>query len=154
MDIVGRSGVSLQQTWGDDARAYLGTAIADVPNFFCLYGPNAQFGHGGSLITIMDRQMHYVLSVLGQMFERGIGALVVRTEAHDAYNAKVDAAHDGMVWTHPGMDNYYRNSRGRVVAINPFRVVDFWGMTERADLDDYDTEPAREPLRSQAAAGR
>lgn len=142
MRIVGRSGHTLQEQWGDDdARAYLGTVIPDMPNFFCLYGPNAQFGHGGSLITIMDRQMHYVMSTLTQMFEAGIGVVEVDRDVHDDYNAKVDAAHEKMVWTHPGMDTYYRNSRGRVVAINPFRVVDFWKMTDRADLGDYRTEP-------------
>jgi 4-hydroxyacetophenone monooxygenase len=143
MEIVGRSGTRLHDRWGDDARAYLGTAIPDLPNFFCLYGPNAQFGHGGSLITIMDRQVNYVLSVLAQMFEADLGAVEVRADVHDEYNARVDAAHERMVWTHRGMENYYRNSRGRVVAINPFRIVDFWPLTERADLDDFVIEPRR-----------
>ncbi|MEQ1704011.1 MAG: NAD(P)/FAD-dependent oxidoreductase [Ilumatobacteraceae bacterium] len=143
MKIVGRSGHTLAEQWGDDdARAYLGTVIPDMPNFFCLYGPNAQFGHGGSLITIMDRQVHYVMSVLRQMFEAGTGVVEVDREVHDNYNAKVDAAHEKMVWTHRGMDTYYRNSRGRVVAINPFKVVDFWAMTDRADLGEFLTEPA------------
>jgi len=141
MEIIGRSGTPLQERWGDDARAYLGTVIPDVPNFFCLYGPNAQFGHGGSLITIMERQMHYVMTVLDQMFTAGIGSVEIDQEVHDAYNERVDSAHENMVWTHPGMDNYYRNSQGRVVAINPFRVVDFWAMTEQADLNEYQTEP-------------
>jgi len=140
MRIVGRSGDELHERWGDDARAYLGTAVPDLPNFFCLYGPNAQFGHGGSLITIMDRQVNYAMSVLEQMFAGGLGAVEVRRDVHDEYNARVDAAHAKMVWTHPGMENYYRNSRGRVVAINPFRIVDFWPLTERADLGDYVTE--------------
>ena len=34
---------------------------------------------------------------------------------HDAYNEAVDAEHENMVWTHPGMKTYYRNDRGRVV---------------------------------------
>ena len=149
MDIVGRSGHNLEHYWGnDDARAYLGTAVPDFPNFFCLYGPNAQFGHGGSLITIVDRQMHYVMSALDQMFAGGFGAVEVKRNVHDAYNVEVDAAHENMVWSHQGMSTYYRNSRGRVVAINPFRVVDFWAKTGRADLDEYHTEPAVAPDRA------
>ncbi|HEY7045519.1 MAG TPA: NAD(P)/FAD-dependent oxidoreductase [Nocardioidaceae bacterium] len=143
IDIRGRDGRDLHAHWGDDARAYLGTTIPGFPNLFCLYGPNAQFGHGGSLITIMDRQMHYVMSVLTQMFEAGAGAVEIKADVHDRYNAEVDARHENLVWTHPGMDNYYRNGRGRVVAINPFRVVEFWGMTEHADLGEYHVEPAR-----------
>lgn len=146
MDVIGRDGVAIRDVWGpDDARAYLGTAIPGAPNFFCLYGPNAQFGHGGSLITIMERQMHYVMSLLGQMLDAGLGSVEVRQEVHDAYNAEVDAAHEGLVWTNSGVENYYRNSKGRVVAINPFRIVEFWALTEAADLDDYRTEPAVVP---------
>ena len=144
MEIRGRDGVLLHEVWnGDDARAYLGAVVPAMPNFFILYGPNTQFGHGGSLITVMERQTHYIMSLLAQMLERGIGAVEVRRDVHDAYNKKVDAAHDRMVWTHPGMTTYYRNSRGRVVVNNPFRMLEFFQWTEFADLDDYLLEPAR-----------
>jgi len=50
-DLVGRSGRNLRDVWGaDDATAYLGTVVPDFPNFFTLYGPNLQPGHGGSFI--------------------------------------------------------------------------------------------------------
>jgi 4-hydroxyacetophenone monooxygenase len=42
-----------------------------------------------------------------------------------------------MVWTHRGTDNWYRNSRGRVVAITPWRNDDFWRMTRQANPDDF-----------------
>ena len=143
MRVFGRDGHELHEDWhGDDARAYLGTVVPGFPNFFCLYGPNTQFGHGGSLITVMERQMHYVMSVLGKMFENDVAAVEVRQDVHDAYNATVDRLHEGMVWTHRGMDTYYRNSRGRVVVNNPFRMVDFWRMVETANLDEYRVTPA------------
>jgi 4-hydroxyacetophenone monooxygenase len=88
------------------------------------------------------------MDMLRQMFERRLGAVEVRQEVHDAYNARVDEAHGRMVWTHPGMTTYYRNSRGRVVVPIPWRVVDFWHMTRHADLADYVTEPAAEPARA------
>ena len=47
------------------------------------------------------------------------------------------------VWTHPGMDTYYRNSKGRVVVNNPFKIIDYWQMTDTASLDDYRTGPRR-----------
>lgn len=46
-----------------------------------------------------------------------------------------------MVWTHPGASTYYRNSRGRVVVNNPYRVIDYWHMTRHAELADYIVEP-------------
>jgi 4-hydroxyacetophenone monooxygenase len=142
MKISGVGGRSLHTDWdGDDARAYLGTVIPGYPNFFCLYGPNTQFGHGGSLITVLERQMHYVMSLLQQMFAQGIGRVDVQREVHDAYNAQVDATHQKMVWAYPGVESYYKNSKGRIVVNNPFRILEVWRMTEAADLREFDCTP-------------
>ena len=139
----GRSGRSLREVWDDDdARAYLGLAIPDFPNFFCLYGPNTQPGHGGSLIFVVEMQMRYIMAVLGKMVSAGIGAVECRQDVHDAYNERVDSAHENMVWTHKGMETYYRNTRGRVVVNFPFRNVDLFQMTGRAELSDFITKPA------------
>ena len=138
----GRSGRSLREVWDDDdARAYLGLAIPDFPNFFCLYGPNTQPGHGGSLIFVIEMQMRYIMNVLAKMLSQGIGAVECRTDVHDAYNERVDRAHENMVWTHKGMETYYRNARGRVVVNFPFRNVDLFHMTSPADLSEFTTEP-------------
>ncbi|HEV8628059.1 MAG TPA: NAD(P)/FAD-dependent oxidoreductase [Acidimicrobiia bacterium] len=142
-EIRGRSGVPLRELWrDDDARAYLGTVIPDFPNFFVLYGPNTQPGHGGSVVAAVEAQMEYVMQLLRRMVAGGLGSIEVKPSVHEAYNERVDAAHEAMVWTHPGMDTYYRNSRGRVVVNTPFRIVDFWHMTRAADLEEFVTEPA------------
>jgi 4-hydroxyacetophenone monooxygenase len=140
--VHGRGGKSLHDVWdGDDARAYLGAMVPGYPNFFCLYGPNTQFGHGGSLITVLERQIQYVMDVLDYMRAEGIGAIEVRKDVFDRYNERVDAAHEQMVWTHPGMSTYYRNSKGRVVVNNPFKIVDYWNWTRHMDESDFVTEP-------------
>lgn len=144
-DAYGRSGQALSEVWrDDDARAYLGLAVPGFPNFFILYGPNTQTGHGGSLIALVEGQMNYVISLLDRMRAERAGAVEVKTSVHDSYNDRVDEAHRNMVWTHPGMDTYYRNSQGRVVVNTPFRVVDFWHMTRRAEFADYHVEPMRD----------
>ncbi len=137
----GRSGRSLREVWGDDARAYLGLAIPDFPNFFCLYRPNTQPGHGGSLIFVVEMQMRYIMDVLRKMSEHGIGAVECRKDVHDRYNERLDRAHENMVWTHKGMETYYRNAHGRVVVNFPYRNVDLFEMTQRADLEDFVLEP-------------
>jgi 4-hydroxyacetophenone monooxygenase len=138
IEVVGRSGVPLRKVWnGDDAAAYLGLAVPDFPNLFLLYGPNTQTGHGGSLISLVEAQLNHIMSLLEQMAANDLQTVEVKREVHDDYNARVDAEHAGLVWTHPGMETYYRNSRGRVVVSCPWRVVDFWTMTEHARLEDY-----------------
>jgi len=141
-DVHGRSGRSLREAWEDDnARAYLGTVVPDFPNFFTLYGPNLQPGHGGSLIFVVEMQMHYVMDVIRKMSTENLGAVECREAINDAYNQRVDDAHENMVWTHEGMTTYYRNERGRIVVNSPFRNVDYYAMTRAANLDEYIVEP-------------
>ncbi|MEC9347488.1 MAG: NAD(P)/FAD-dependent oxidoreductase [Pseudomonadota bacterium] len=140
----GRDGRSLREVWDDDdARAYLGTAVPGFPNYFILYGPNTQPGHGGSLLFVIEMQIRYIMDLLRKMNAEGVGAVEIRKDVHDDYNAKVDAAHENMVWTHPGMQTYYRNSRGRVTVNFPYRNVDLFEMTREADLDAWKTEPRK-----------
>lgn len=137
----GRGGRSLRQVWeDDDARAYMGTAVPGFPNYFILYGPNTQPGHGGSLLFVIEMQINYIMDLMRKMVAGNLGAVEVRRAVHDAYNEKVEAAHENMVWTHPGMQTYYRNSRGRVTVNFPYRNVDLYEMTRAADLGEYVTE--------------
>lgn len=146
-ETIGRDGLALRDAWQDDnAKGYLGTVTPGFPNFFTLYGPNLQPGHGGSLINVIEMQMHYVMDLVRQMTDAGIGTAEIRPEVHDEYNRRVDEAHESMVWTHPGMSTYYRNERGRIVVNSPYRNVDFFEMTRHADLDEYTTEPRTTPV--------
>lgn len=145
-DLVGRSGRNLRDVWGaEDATAYLGTVVPDFPNFFTLYGPNLQPGHGGSFIFVAEMQVRYIMQMIDAMARRDLGVVECRPDVHDRYIEKVDAIHENMVWTHPGMSTYYRNSRGRVVVNSPYRNVDFFEMTKEVDLDDYIVEPRGRP---------
>jgi 4-hydroxyacetophenone monooxygenase len=146
-DARGRDGRSLREVWDDDdARAYLGLAVPGFPNFFCLYGPNTQPGHGGSLIFVVEMQMRYIIDLLRAMVTNDIGAIECRQDVHDEYNAGIDRAHENMVWTHPGMSTYYRNARGRVVVNYPYRNVDLFDMTAGADLAEFVAEPRKEKV--------
>lgn len=145
LDIRGRSGQSLRDQWGDDdAWAYLGIAVPNFPNFFLMYGPNTNLGHGGSIVMNAECQTNYLVGILRQVAERGIAALEARQDVCDEYNARVDAAHEQMIWTHPGMTTYYRNAAGRVVTTTPWRVIDYWHMTREPDLDAYHVTDARQ----------
>lgn len=145
-ETVGKSGRTLREVWEDDnAQAYMGTVVPDFPNYFMLYGPNLQPGHGGSLIFVVEMQVRYIMDMLAKMSKLGLGAVEVREEVHAQYNANVAAEHENMVWTHPGMSTYYRNDRGRIVINSPYRNVDFFEMTREVDLDEYIVEPLRQP---------
>ncbi|MEU6561627.1 flavin-containing monooxygenase [Nocardia nova] len=146
ISVRGRDGVALAEVWGEeDARAYLGIAVPGFPNFFLTYGPNSNLGHGGSFITIAECQVRYIADLVCAMIENGIGTVECRREVHDRYNELLDQAHARMIWTYPGTRNWYRNTAGRVVTNMPWRVADYWRMTEHADLADFTTEAHLSP---------
>ena len=60
----------------------------------------------------------------------------VRDDVYENYLRRIDEAHEKLVWTHPGTENWYRNSKGRVVAITPWRNDAFWRMTRKPDESD------------------
>lgn len=141
LEVRGRSGRSIREHWGDDnPSAYLSITVPDFPNLFITYGPAGNLGHGGSFIVLAESQTGYIADLLSRMVEHDIDVVECRQDVHDDYNKRLDEAHDQMIWTHPGMDTWYRNSHGRVVTTMPWRVLDFWRMTQSADLQDYELE--------------
>lgn len=138
MHIVGRNGIVLRDIWGDDnPRAHLGVTVPGFPNLFLLYGPNTNLGHGGSAIFHTECQVNYVMQCLDAMIGNAWSTVECRQDVHDAYNERVDRAHERMIWTHKGMANWYRNRAGRVFANSPWRLVDYWRMTSKPDFDEY-----------------
>lgn len=141
LSLVGRDGQDLRDVWANDnPTAYLGLTVPGFPNFFCMMGPNSGPAHGGSIVFQSECQTRYITSCLVQMIEVGLSAIEVRQDVLETYVRKVDAAHEQMIWTHPGMTTYYRNKQGRVFSAMPWRFVDYWRMTHDANLDEYQVE--------------
>ncbi|MEU9820152.1 flavin-containing monooxygenase [Pseudonocardia alni] len=138
IEIRGRDGVRLADVWGpEDARAHLGITVPGFPNLFVTCGPGTVLGHGGSYITIAECQVRYLVDLVVTMAERGLRTVEVRPEVEAEWTRRHDEAHARMLWTHPGMTNWYRNAAGRVVCTMPWRIVDYWRMTRTADLADF-----------------
>ena len=142
LDVRGRDGVELANVWADDnPTAHLGITVPGFPNLFLMAGPNTGLGHGGSAMFQAECQARYITAMLVEMSARGLGSVEVRSDVHDRFVAEVDAEHAELIWTHPGMTNWYRNRHGRITALMPFRLVDYWQMTHDPDLRQYVTEP-------------
>jgi len=146
LSITGRDGLTIADVWGpDDADAHLGITVSGFPNLFLTCGPGTVLGHGGSYITIAECQVRYIVEALVGMIENRLGAVEVLPEVHADYAARHDAAHAAMIWTHPGMRNWYRNPAGRVVCALPWRIVDYWTMTRHVDWNEYAVESRVSP---------
>jgi 4-hydroxyacetophenone monooxygenase len=138
LNITGRDGKCLADIWANDnPTAYLGLTVPGFPNFFTMLGPNSGPAHGGSVIFQSECQSRYITACLVEMIEHDVAAIDVRQDAHDKYIREVDAEHEQLIWTHPGMSTYYRNKQGRVFSAMPWRFVDYWQMTHDPDLSQY-----------------
>lgn len=137
-EIFGRGGVSVREIWGeDDPRAFLGITVPHFPNFFMLYGPGTNLAHGGSAMFHSECQVRYIMQAIREVVESGARSIEIREDRCAAYNDFLDATHEWMVWTHPGVGSWYKNKAGRVVTNSPFRLVDYRRMTEKLDPADY-----------------
>jgi 4-hydroxyacetophenone monooxygenase len=138
MTIFGRDGRELHAIWGaDDARAYLGLTVPGFPNFFMLTGPNTGLAHGGNQIFMTECGVRHLMLALRELLESGHRSIECKPEVYESYNRDVDAMHARMVWTHKGMTNWYRNPQGRVFAITPWRLVEYWKMTSTFNPAEY-----------------
>jgi 4-hydroxyacetophenone monooxygenase len=144
LNIVGREGRDLRDAWAhDDPKAYLGMTVPHFPNFFCMMGPNTGPGHGGSIVFQSEAQSRYIVSSLVTMIEGRLISTEVKPGVFSEYVRRVDAEHEKLIWTHPGMTTYYRNGQGRVFSAMPWRFVDYWRMSHDFKLDEYLSTPER-----------
>ena len=142
-EVVGRESRTLREAWDDDdARAYLGVTVPGFPNLFLLGGPNS-FPGSGSFMYFMEVQMRYIARLLDEMIKENISAIDVRADVFEDYNDLVERTSETTVWTHPGTTTFFRNDRGRLVFVSPFRNVEYWTRAEQSGLSDYHTSSAR-----------
>lgn len=137
MEVVGRSGTSLDARWGDYPRAFQGIVVPDYPNLFTLYGPNTNIVHGGSIIYQTECQVHYIMKCLVMMIEKQLRSMEVREEVNDEYNEQVQSISKTLAWGHPGVRSWYKNSQGHVVNNSPFSLQKFWEVTHDVIEDHY-----------------
>ena len=138
IDIRGRGGVPLADTWANGIGAHLGITVPGFPNFFVMQGPTTGLAHGGSLIFMSELQARYIGLAICQANDLDIAAAEVKRSVYDDYIARVDAEHAELVWSHPGMQPYYRDAFGRIRTVLPWRMVDYFHMTRRPDLADFE----------------
>jgi 4-hydroxyacetophenone monooxygenase len=137
MEIAGRDGALLEREWGEDPKAYLGITVPRFPNLFLLYGPGTNLAHAGSIIFHSECQVRYILGCVRELLARGARAIECHIEVNEDFNRRLDEALAKLVLSYGGERSWYKNSKGRVTATSPWRLVDYWRWTRAPDLGDY-----------------
>ncbi|NIJ18215.1 flavin-containing monooxygenase [Sphingobium vermicomposti] len=138
LTIKGIGGRDLGEEWGeDDPRSYLGMCVPGYPNYFHTVGPNSAPNHAAGQNMISECQVHWIIEALDRINEADANAFEVTQDAFDAWNRKVEERMPQMIWTHPGANSYYNNSKGRVFLSWPWRLVDFFHATRAPEDGSY-----------------
>ena len=140
LDVRGRGGQHIDDAWKDGATAYLGITTAGFPNLFMLYGPNT---NNGSILSMIESQVDYVLGWIERIRERELAWIDVRPEPMAAYNDEVQEAISGVEVWQQSCNGYYRTPSGRIVTQWPFSMSEFERRTASPVDDAFEIVPAR-----------
>jgi 4-hydroxyacetophenone monooxygenase len=133
----GKSGVTLEEAWRrDGARAYLGMAYPDFPNFFSCYGPNSH-PRSGAFHIWTEMWARHVSTLILTTLNRGAQSLAVRPEAFKAFNEAMDKRFDSLVWGAVPSGGYYINKQGRPGVHMPYRAEEYYDFLSNPKVADY-----------------
>jgi cyclohexanone monooxygenase len=88
MDISGRNGVSLNETWTGGPRAYLGLMVAGFPNLFMLTGPGSP-SVIGNVVSHCEHHVDWVADCVEYMRCNGFATAEADPAAQDQWVAHV-----------------------------------------------------------------
>lgn len=137
IDIRGIRGVGLGEAWADAAYAYLGVTVPRFPNFYCMFGPGTNAVNGASIIYNSECQMRYILGCIDMILSAGARSAEPRAEVCADYDRRSQSRLRKMVYAHPAVSNYYKNSAGELPTLFAWRIVDYWKWTHHPDRGDY-----------------
>jgi len=142
LDVVGRDGVDIDDAWAAGPQAYLGITTSGFPNVFMLYGPNT---NNGSIIYMIECQVHYVMAMLDAMDEHDLTWVDVKRDVMDEYNEEIQRALDEVEVWQAGVNGYYRVG-DRIVTQWPGSMSSYRDRTDKVDLDAYETGSSAESV--------
>lgn len=137
MTIVGRDGVTIEQTWAEDgARAFVGCMVPGFPNLWMVYGPNTNGGlHPASFHEVVAR---YALECIQHLIVDDRRAIEITDDAYWRYNHLLDERNARKVWSDPRAHNYYWTEFGRSAVMCPFYPWEIWHFLRHPDLADLE----------------
>lgn len=124
IEITGREGRRLQDSWHQGAEAYLGMTVSGFPNLFVLYGPNTNLGHN-SIVMMLESQAKYIATLVARMKKRQTRSVEVRPEVQEQYNQKIQKQAKRTVWV-SNCENWYTTAEGKVVNNWPFSTLRYF----------------------------
>lgn len=106
-----------------------------------MFGPGTNGVNGTKIIYNSECQMRYILGCIDMVLAAGATSATVRTEVSADYHWRSQDRLQTMVYAHPKVSSYYKNSSGELPTLYAWRIVDYWKWTNRPNPDDYELQP-------------
>ena len=104
VDIRGRAGQSLRQTWAAGPRTYLGLAVAGFPNLFAITGPGSPSVLSNMIVSI-EQHVDWIVACVAYLRAHGHGCIEATAEAQEAWVAHVNEV--GHATLYPRANSWY-----------------------------------------------
>lgn len=137
IEVTGRGGADLGETWAAGAHAHLGITVPGFPNLFCVYGPNTNLG-GGSIIGMLEAQAGWIAQVVRRIADGPTRAYEVREEAFRAYDREMQSRLGASVWS--GCASWYRDGE-RITTNWPGAVAEYQARLREVDWSQLRAAP-------------
>jgi cation diffusion facilitator CzcD-associated flavoprotein CzcO len=125
LQVVGRTGRTLQQYWQGEPHAFLGITVPEFPNFFLLYGPGT---NGGEIVTMLESQSEFAVRAVKRMRRERVTAVEVRPVFDRWWNRWLQAKMRGTSWTMS--NNYFKAETGKIVTQWPSGCTVYRALTK------------------------
>jgi cation diffusion facilitator CzcD-associated flavoprotein CzcO len=104
VDIRGRDGLSLKETWSAGPRTYLGIGSAGFPNLFMITGPGSPSVLSNMVVSI-EQHVDWVTDAIAHLDRNGLRAIEPTPDAQDAW---VDHVNEVASYTlYPKANSWY-----------------------------------------------
>lgn len=111
--VKGVGEAELSESWSTVPTAYLGITVPSFPNFFLMYGPNTNLGHG-PITFMLERQAEYIAQAIAYLQNSDIESMDVQTESLNCYQEELQKRLASSAWASPLCSSYYKTSDGTV----------------------------------------
>lgn len=141
LTILGRDGVRLDQVWEDGPRAYWGVTVPYMPNFFMMYGPNANPRNLGP-VQYGEWVVGYILECFRLMIENNWHSMEITEEAYERFNRELDIELNKIVSVNPRTRrmSYYNKQQGGSAVQSPWSSKQVWQGLSHPNLSHYRIE--------------
>lgn len=104
IDIRGRDGATLRDSWADGPRSYLGLAAAGFPNMFVITGPGSPSVLSNMVVSI-EQHVDWIADAIAYLRDHGLQRIEAATDAQEQWTAHV--AEVGNATLFPLADSWY-----------------------------------------------